>query len=429
MLDTYHVQLDDWLTRLFGHVVTRYGGPLTRIKQLAQALDLKPLAPHSIVVTGTNGKGSTVRLLEAIYLAAGYSVAAITSPHVMSFTERLTLNGQQVTEAAVVKAFEYVDTLCDRNTTNTFDFIYLALLWCVKQFKPQIAIIEAGVGGLYDVSNLFDADVAVITTIDLDHTDLLGDTRDKIAFQKAQLARRGHPIVCGDPHPPASLTTVVSEIGAKLYQLDGNDHGFTYSANVGDWGWSGPFQQYSNLPLPVIKLQNAATALMVMGCLQKALPVSEQAIINGLRAVRMLGRFEVYHNKQCPIILDVAHNPQACQWLAQQLQQQQPVTGRTLMVFAMAANKLLSLSLQPLIDCVDAWWVAPLARRKCYSSMEIKQELAALGIKNCYTNKNLEDALRAVLKLARASDRIVVCGSFCAVQEAMQFLGDRVNGE
>ena len=420
--------LENWLTRLFSNVVTRYGGPLTRVNRLVEVLELQPLAPHIITVTGTNGKGSTVRLLESIYLAAGYSVAAITSPHVMNFTERLTLNGQQADVAVVVHAFEHLDRLCDRETTNTFDFIYLALLWCIKQFNPQVAIIEAGIGGLYDVSNLFDAEVTAITTIGLDHTDLLGDTRDKIAYQKAQLARSGQPLICGDPNPPQSLLNVVDDVGANLYQINSSNNGFSYAVNVDSWDWDGPLRHYSGLPFPTVKLQNAATSLAVVDCLQSALPVTHQAIINGLQVVHVLGRFEVYHDAHCPIILDVAHNPQACQWLAQQLRQQPP-PGRTLMVFAMAANKLLALSLQQLINCVDVWWAVPLAGRKSYSSIKIKQEVAALGVKNCYTGNDLADALQAALELASAEDRIVVCGSFCAVQEAMQFLGDRANGE
>lgn len=420
--------LDDWLTQLFSNVVARYGGPLSRIDHLAERLELRPLAPRVIVVTGTNGKGSTVRLLESIYLHAGYSVAAITSPHVMQFTERLTVNGEQVAASDVVAAFRYVDGLCDRSQTNTFDFMYLSLLWCLKQFAPQIAIIEAGIGGLYDVSNLFDADAAVITTVALDHTDLLGDTREQIAANKVQLARSGRPLICGDPLPPLTIAEEVSRIGAKLYQLYSNNNGFGYSINATDWQWHGPDRQYAALPLPTIKLQNAATSLMVVTALQPQLPVSEQAIRQGLQQVKMIGRFEIDRRAHCPVIFDVAHNPQACQWLNEQLQQQVH-TGRTLMVFALAATKQLVPALAALRDSANIWWVAPLAQRRSHCAAEIKQELAALGIKNCYTDSSLAGALQAALELAECNDRIVVCGSFCAVQEAMQFLGGWIDGK
>ena len=412
--------LADWLDQLFSNIITAYRGPLTRIQQVADQLQLQSLAPHVITVTGTNGKGSTVHLLEAIYQQAGYRVATMTSPHIRDFCERVRFNGRVVTEAAVVSAFERVAGCCDLKRINTFDFIFVSLLWCIKQQQPEVVILEAGIGGLHDVTNLIDADAAVITTIALDHTDLLGPTREDIAFHKVHLARRGRPLICGDPQPPANVALLAQELGAKLWQ-QGVD--FFYESEGTHWQWWTAQQRLQSLPRPSIKLQNAASAVMTVMQLQQQLPVSEADIREALATLQMPGRFQTVQ-RQCPIVLDVAHNPEACHWLAEQLRER-PVAGQTWVVMGMSLTKDFRASLAAMLPGVDRWWLAPLKGRSSHPACELQQELEALGAKNCYTSEDLAAALAQALSQATEQDRIVVCGSFSAVQEAMEYLGER----
>jgi len=258
--DWFHKLLDDGITSKHRSLASR----VTLFGSFVKDYELAQLADCIITVTGTNGKGSTVRLLESIYLAAGYRVAALTSPHFIDFGERLRLNGVNIDEALLLEAFERLECAHGDNKVNPFDFLYMALYYCVKQFKPQVAIIEAGIGGRLDLSNILNSHAAVITTIGLDHADFLGDTREDVAFEKAHLARRGCPLICGEPDAPSSLFDVVHRIGANLYQLDSKNNGFSYQSNAGSWNWSGSKCERAELPIPSLKLQNAATALMTI---------------------------------------------------------------------------------------------------------------------------------------------------------------------
>ncbi len=412
--------IQDWLDQLFNNTVIGYGEPLSRVADYVDALGLSDLPGCVITVTGTNGKGSVVALLESIYLAAGYRVAATTSPHILDFCERLTLNGIKVSDASVLDAFERINRVRGTQAINACDFMYLALFLCIKEFKADVSIIEAGVGGRLDLANLFDSQAAIITTIDLDHSELLGASRGEVAFEKAHLARRDCPLICGDDNPPSTLYDVTNEKGAVLYQLN---NAFYYKSHANSWVWVGPNKTRDALPKPRIKLQNAATALMAIECLYKHLPVSEEAICNGLISVHIPGRFEIIERPSYTLILDVAHNPQACRELAAQLRQL-PIGGKTYVVFGMAVNKDLNSALQALVGVADAWFIGELVGRASYTPQKIQQELQALGVENCYTCDGIRQALQRALAQVTPGDRVVVCGSFMAVQAAKLFFGE-----
>lgn len=412
-------QLNDWLDFFAEQALPTADKSLSRIQYLADALDICALNGKVITVTGTNGKGSTVKALEQIYLAAGFSVAAFTSPHILKINERLTFNGVMIDDASFAAALAEVERLrIPDKPIGWYDVVYLALAYCVQQLQPEVVLIEAGVGGLCDFSNLYDSSAAIITSIDIDHEKLLGDSREKIAFQKAHLGRPGRPLICAEPDMPVTVSEVVKNIGAQL--IDVNHYQF--SEGVGQaWGWQGGGALLSELPKPKIKLSNAAAALMAVTLLQPELTVSRSAICEGLAKTVLPGRFEVVQDI-CPIILDVGHNAQAMRWLVEQLRQM-PIQGQTYMLFGLADKKSLVKTLQPLQGVADSWYVVPLQGCDSYQPTKIASELEALGEKNCYTNDSLSQTLDKILAVVTSQDRIVVCGSFFAVSEAKQYLG------
>ena len=260
--------LDDWLDFLFSSTTTTAGKSLARLDQYLEKHQIKDITGCIITVTGTNGKGSVVRLLEAIYLAAGYRVAAITSPHVVDFCERLSLNGAPVEATTLVDAFSQLRSCYCDDTDNAFDFIHMAFLCCIKHFKPQVTIVEVGVGGRLDSANILDSDAAVITSIGLDHPEFLGDTRESVAWDKAHIARRGCPLICGELDIPHTLYDVVATVGADLFEINNKNNGLRYESHEESWDWLGSLRQLYGLPIPALKLQNAATALMTVESLQ-----------------------------------------------------------------------------------------------------------------------------------------------------------------
>ena len=405
----------EWINYLVSQTIPGYGQELSRIEPLFKKLNLARLAPTIIVVTGTNGKGSVVKALEAIYLAAGYRVAAVTSPHITTIHERLTLNGEMVSEAQVLQAFAHIESCRDLNVPiNYFDFIHLAWFYLIDRFKPEIAILEVGCGGRLDITNLLDADACVITSIDLDHTELLGATRELIAVEKAHLARRDCPVVCGEPDPPVTLWPFLQGRGSRLYCIHKD---FDCAVTADGWDWHAGQAVLKGLAVPKIKLENAAIALEVIHVLQDKNPVSDAAIRQGLEHVSISGRFERVALPQCEIIYDVTHNPHAANWLATQLKQQ-PIAGKTYAVFGMLDRKDIVNTIKPLLPVIDVWYLSTLQQKDSYSATEIGEHLRALGHKNWYTNDILAIQLSELLRIVTQQDRIVVFGSFHAVHEA-----------
>lgn len=411
--------LDQWLAS-FSFQPGDPRDSLDHFTPYLSALDVQPLAPKVITVTGTNGKGSVVELLDEIYRRAGYRVAKFTSPHITDFRERLLIDGEMVSSALVAESFERVSRVSSSVSLSTFEFFFLGLFWCIRQSDVDVALLEVGLGGRLDPCNLFDSDVAIITSIGLDHQDRLGDTVEAIAYEKSCLARAGRPLICGQPSPPKTVRQVVSNVGGCLYQV-GSDTGFGYRAREGCWDWKSPLQEYRDLPIPKIKLQNAATALMAVECMQTPLAVKEGVIREALVRVSLAGRFEVIR-RHCLIVLDVAHNEAASVHLAHQLAAT-PVTGKTFFVFGLAHNKALYTVLQALAPVADGWYVAPLSGgKKSHHPDEIQRQLEVLGEKTCYTSDDFSQALHLAYINAGPDDRIVVCGSFLAVASMKRYL-------
>ncbi len=393
---------------------------LERLLPLISVLNLNHFPCPVITVGGTNGKGSCVCFLESIYAAAGYRVLAYTSPHILHFNERLRIEGQAVDEAKLIEAFEVIERARGHNTLTFFEFTTLACLWICQKSKADVILLEVGLGGRLDAVNAVDADVAVIASVDIDHTDYLGETRELIGAEKAGIFRRGAPAISGEPHTPLSVVEYAEQIGAPLFCIHRD---FFYQAYEHHWSWTGPKTHYSGLPLPRLKLQNAATTLMVIESLAKVLPVSESAIRHGLERAALAGRFERFDwPTGVTLFLDVAHNPHAAKYLAENIAMTAPEFGKTRAVFGILKDKDIQGCIDAVYTLIDAWYVSELSVERAARAQDIAEQIQTRAQKNCYTFASVSEALAEALACSSPRDRIVIFGSFYTVAGAKQYL-------
>jgi len=406
--------LDAWLARLEQLHPSTIELGLERVRRVKDALGLEPAFPV-IIVGGTNGKGSTCAYLEAILLAAGYKTGLYTSPHLLRYNERVRIAGQESDDAALVRAFEQIDAARGSTSLTYFEFGTLGAMVQFINAEIEVAILEVGLGGRLDAVNVFDADAAIVTSVDLDHMDYLGDTREKIGFEKAGIYRAGSPAICADPDPPASLLEHARQIVADL-RCVGRD--FSILRAEDHWTYKGRVTTRPALPIPAMagtyQLRNAAGALAVLEALHVPLPVSEAAVCKGLATALVPGRFQRIARSP-EVILDVAHNPEAARALAATLQEQ-PVPGRTLAVVGMLADKDAASVLAAVSGEIDAWWACMPASpraRDAAALAAILRPLAGSAPVNVQPDVNM--ALDAARSAAREGDRILVFGSFYTV--------------
>lgn len=399
---------------------------LERVEDVAKKLGVMTLPCPVVTIGGTNGKGSCVAFLEAIFQAQGYKVGAYTSPHLLKFNERIRMAGQEVMDAHLINAFVEVEQARGKVDLTYFEFTTLAALWLFQQAKLDVVLLEIGLGGRLDAVNIMDSELAIVTTIALDHVDWLGDTREAIGAEKAGIFRRKKPAICGDFSPPKSVLAAAEQLHTSLYCMN---HDFYYQVqeeqtsvrdlNACTWNWQSACCDLKQLPMPKLPLQNAATALMGIELLQPILPVSLDSIHQGLMRAMILGRFQVL-TKPVRIILDVAHNPAGAQWLAKQLDDQL-FKGRTLAVVGMLNDKDISATLTPLLPHVDRWYLAGLTEEPRGSSMEMMQyHLQSLGVRDYDMANSVSLAFKQALENCRPQDRIVVFGSFHVVGPVLQ---------
>jgi dihydrofolate synthase/folylpolyglutamate synthase len=390
---------------------------LERPGKVLRAMGLENPSHTVITVAGTNGKGSSVALLESILLAAGYRVGCYTSPHLLRYNERIRLNGKPVSDALLCESFERIDQVRRETSLTYFEFGTLAAFDIFARAELDVAVLEVGLGGRLDAANLLDADVALITAIDVDHAAWLGNDRETIAIEKGGIMRAGHPAVCSDPQPPQSLIELAAEKGTPLSLL-GRD--YRYVDSVDSWQWSSESTSRDALPLPALRgraqLQNGAGVLMVLQLLAESLPVAPQHLKQGLLAVSLPGRFQIIPGEPLTI-LDVAHNPQSAEVLAANLSAMS-VTGRTLAVVAMLADKELPATLQQLKGLVDHWYPAGLEVPRGADSETMQRALLETGEESGACYSSVTAALEAARAQAQPADRIVIFGSFYTVAEA-----------
>jgi dihydrofolate synthase/folylpolyglutamate synthase len=460
--------LADWLTYLESLHPKTIALGLERVAVVKQRLDLHPDFPV-IVVGGTNGKGSVCAMLESILYAAGYKVGCYTSPHLLHYNERVRIAKQQASDAELCASFEKIELArkpqaAECNSDNPidgapvvgasllansfreqarsydererevleipltyFEFGTLAAMQCFISHKVEVAILEVGLGGRLDAVNVFDNDCAVVTSVDIDHVDYLGDTREKIAFEKAGIFRQGRVAICADPDVPATLRAHAQDIGAELWCI-GSDFGCT--PHQGQWDYRSKQGSRSALPHPALRgafqLNNASAVLAVLDVLQARLPVSMAAVRRGLTEVQLAGRFQFVPGKP-QLILDVAHNPHAARSLAQNFANLPPCP-HTYAVFAMLKDKDMRGVVELLDPYIDTWLVAGIDAPRGASSGELAHVLQDAAVRGKVLRFDcIPEALRFAYKAAGENDRIAAFGSFHTVAAVMQEKGIRVS--
>jgi len=404
---------------------------LDRVRAVHAHLDAH-LACPVVTVGGTNGKGSTCAMLEAILRRAGYRTVLYTSPHLLRYHERVRIDAREVNDADLAASFAAVEDarLAAGGVALTyFEFGTLAALWLFARAAPDAAILEVGLGGRLDAVNIVDADVAVLTTIDIDHVDYLGPTREDIGREKAGIFRAGRPAVCGDRRPPRSVLDAAAATGAALLVL-GRD--YDYRDERTQWRYRGPRGERFGLPVPALRgayqLANAATALTALELLHARLPVSAQAIREGLVHVTLPARFEVLPGRPTTV-LDVAHNPHAARALADALGSM-GFHPETTAVCAMLADKDMAGVVSALAPRIDRWCIAGLPGARGGGPQRLREALLAAGVTAAAirTFDTVAQAFGAARDAAGEADRIVVFGSFHTVAAARQFLaGERAD--
>lgn len=411
--------LDAWLSWQESLHPSEIDLGLERVFAVLQRLGHEQFACPLIIVAGTNGKGSSVAMLESIYLAAGYRVGAYTSPHLLSYNERVRIDGVPVDDLALCNAFEQIDQSRGKISLTYFEFGTLAAIDIFAGANLDVVIMEVGLGGRLDAVNVLDADVALITPIALDHADWLGHDRETIGREKAGIMRTGQPVVCGDTDPPASVRERADSLGAHLYQA-GRD--FFWQVQGEQWRWHGQERTRDALPEPALRgryqLDNAAAVLMVTELLTRRLPLSQAHVREGLANAKVLGRFQVLTG-EVPLILDVAHNPQAAEALAANLAGWL-MPGRVFAVAAIMADKEIDAIFTAMADVVDHWCLTSVDQPRAAKAEALATILKAVTAQVEYELcTSVTEALEALEKRVQPNDRVVVFGSFYTVAEVL----------
>lgn len=416
-------ELKEWLEYIETKYRPRCELGLERISKVANKLNLTEFTCPVITVAGTNGKGSSIACLQALALASGLRVGTYTSPHLIRFNERIKVNGIAVADDILCEAFTVIDDSVDVVLTY-FEFVTLAALYIFQQQDLDLILLEVGLGGRLDAVNIVDPDISIITTIALDHVDVLGDNREKIGSEKAGIMRPKTPVVIGDFDPPQSIKNRADALQAPAYFIKQQ---FNYENKDDFWDWQYDEIKLSDLPVPQIPMQNAATALMAFyllrrqeACCFDRIDEFFEIANKALKDVKLIGRFQRFSDP-VEVIVDVAHNPQSSEYLAKQLTKKY-CGGKTLAVIGMLKDKDLKNTLKPMLKVVDAWYLADLQGPRAAKAKELQEVLQTYN-ESCYTHADVIAAYRHAILDSKPEDRIVVFGSFYTVGDVLKHRG------
>lgn len=417
--------LANWLTYLESLHPKTIALGLDRVAEVKLRLNLSPEFPV-IVVGGTNGKGSVCAMLESILYAAGYRVGCYTSPHLLHYNERVRIGKLQASDEELCASFAEIERVRGDIPLTYFEFGTLAAMQLFIEHKVDVAILEVGLGGRLDAVNVFDSDCAVVTSVDIDHTDYLGETIEEIAFEKAGIFRRDRMAIFSDSSVPQAIIKHAEKIGAQLWCI-GRD--FSFKLHQGQWDYRSNLTARSALPHPALRgafqIHNACAVLAALDALRERIPVSMAAIRRGLTEVQLSGRFQFVPGKP-QLILDVAHNPHAARSLAQNLALLPPCP-HTYAVFAMLKDKDMAGVVEALKPYITTWLVAGLAVPRGANADELTSVLHHAGVSGeVISFADIAEAIAHACNAAGENDRIIVFGSFYTVAAAMAARGLRV---
>ncbi|ANY86161.1 Bifunctional protein FolC [Pseudomonas putida] len=416
--------LGDWLAYLEQLHPSAIDMGLERSQQVATRLGLGKLAPRVVTVTGTNGKGSTCAFVASLLRAQGLKVGVYSSPHLLRYNERVRIDGADASDERLCEAFAAVEAARGEISLTYFEMGTLAAFWLFQQSALDAVVLEVGLGGRLDAVNLIDADLALVTSIGVDHADYLGDTRESVAFEKAGIFRQGKPALCGDLNPPQPLLDKARELACP-FLLRGRD--FDQATTDRHWQWrgtrgDGSSVELHDLPLLDLPMENAALALQAY--LLMGLPWEAGQIRQALLDTQVTGRLDRravrWQGRRLELLLDVGHNPHAAEYLAARLAAR-PVKGRRLAVFGLLADKDLEGVIAPLAGVVDEWAVAPLETPRSRPAAELAAALTNVGA-TVKSYASVDAALEGQCAQATADDQILLFGSFFCVGQALEWL-------
>lgn len=395
---------------------------LDRCRTVAERMGLLNPDFSIVSIAGTNGKGSSAEMLDLILRKAGYKTGKYTSPHLIRYNERICLGGVEAGDDQLCHAFRCVDKARGNVSLTYFEFGTLAALDIFRNAGIELAILEVGLGGRLDAVNMVDADVAMVTTVDMDHERWLGFDRDSIGREKAGIFRAGRAAICVDPQPPGSVHEVARKTGARYFQLHRD---FSFATREETWDWEADGAMLPELPKPGInhdrQVQNAAGVLMALSILEPRFPVSRDIICSGLREFRLPGRLQIVP-AEVPYIFDVAHNKQAAEVLAINLARL-ACPGETHLIIGMLKDKNHQAVLTALADAADRWYFSSLPDERAASGGQLAQTLAGINHRgSVMVFDHVAAAMDAVSARAAAGDRIVITGSFVTVGVALRRL-------
>lgn len=395
---------------------------LERAAEVFYALNPENIKPLTITVAGTNGKGSCVAYLEAIYRAQGYRVGTYTSPHILKYNERIKIAGKPVEDSVICAAFERIESVRGDISLSYFEFSTLAALDIFWRSDLDIQLLEVGLGGRLDAVNIIDPDVALISSIGIDHVYWLGNTRESIGKEKAGIFRPNKPAIVGEPNPPLTLIQTANDKNANLY-LIGKDFG--YNKQTSTWNWYSSDQQLDSLPEPNLKgehqYRNASAVILAILKMAAYLPVSKESICSGLKNVQLSGRFQHIKavNGTAPILLDVGHNPEAVTTLAEYLRKNFPNT-RVLAIFSMMKDKDIAGVLNIMHPYIDRWFFAPLTNPRALTETAMRDIFLKSPVIDVEFGFNgFKEAFKAAENQANSNDLILVFGSFFLVSDCL----------
>ncbi len=414
--------LADWLAHIERQHPKSIDMGLQRVREVAARMRLPRPAKRVITVGGTNGKGSTVAFVEAIARAHGWKVGCYTSPHLLRYNERVRIDGVDAGDAALVAGFEAVEAARGDTPLTYFEYGTLCALWLFARSKLDLAVLEVGLGGRLDAVNVVDADASIITTVDLDHQDWLGEDIEAIGFEKAGIARPFKPLVLGDDDPPASVLRHAYAIGAQSWRI-ANDF-FAEPLDAETWRWR-EVGFSMDLPMPAlaapVQLRNAASAIAAVRTLRAR--IDKQTYAEGVANARVAGRLQRFERNGVEVVVDVGHNPQAARALAEWLRAQP--RRRTLAVYAALADKDVAGVAQALAGVVDGWHIAGLsdAGPRGLGVDDFARQLAGSAAADAARHVGVDAALQAAMAQAGPGGRVLVFGSFHTAAAALGHLG------
>lgn len=424
--------LNDWLSHLeIAHSNGLIDMGLERVAAVKTSMNLQPTCPV-IVVGGTNGKGSVCAFLTQIYKQAGFKTGTLTSPHLLRYNERIAINGEPVNDETIVASFERIEQARGDISLTYFEFNTLSAVDIFIHAQVDVMILEVGLGGRLDAVNIFDSDVAVVTSVDLDHQAFLGDTVEQVGFEKAGIYRTGKPAICGQVPAPQTLLQHAQEIGADLLlaqrdfdfsRLENQQWSFHFHPQASQHFSDGIKRNRHALPIPALRggyqIGNAALALAVVECLHSKIPIDLGAIKRGLLLAENAGRFQVLPGRPLTI-WDVGHNPHAARAMRKSLIAL-PFSQKNTAVFSMLADKDIDSVLEIVKDQFDVWYIAPLNLPRGMTIEALTAKFQAHQIENVQTFATIENAYARALADSTENDRIVVFGSFHTVAEVMNY--------